>query len=399
MVKGVQDYYRQAGVTPGVPNEQGQHANPYISGTAYPSVPLGNYDVPTGWPGPVARRHQGQVFGPPVSFLREAPQEAKAGVGFKSDHQREDNLFYFHSDHLGSTSYLTDTAGNVSQFVWYAPYGEALVDEHTTTYENPFKFSGKELDDITGLYDHGARNRNPITAVWYGIDELFEKYPENGPYGYCGGNPVKFVDLDGRKLKKCHIVENEIGGLEYTPGWENSEKYWETFAKTLEGFNILKQFANKGDKIGNITFTKNGIYSKYDLRLVEYCFNAKDLGSNKPPYKSNNVITFTICINTIKSTGRTDEEILLTIGHEFFIHFMEYYKDLISGNIDIKQLYSEMNTNKGANDHKNYLEKKCKGSLKFENFKKELNKFYNPQKVWEAIIKHDKRLKKKVNQK
>ena len=399
MVKGVQDYYRQAGVTPGVPNQQGQHANPYISGVAYPSVPLGNYSVPSGWPGPVARRQQGQVFGPPVSFLREAPQEAKAGVGFKSDHQREDNLFYFHSDHLGSTSYLTDTAGNVSQFVWYAPYGEALVDEHTTTYENPFKFSGKELDDITGLYDHGARNRNPITAVWYGIDELFEKYPENGPYGYCGGNPVKFVDLDGRKLKKCHIVENEIGGLEYTPGWENSEKYWETFAKTLEGFNILKQFANKGDKIGNITFTKNGIYSKYDLRLVEYCFNAKDLGSNKPPYKSNNVITFTICINTIKSTGRTDEEILLTIGHEFFIHFMEYYKDLISGNIDIKQLYSEMNTNKGANDHKNYLEKKCKGSLNFENFKKELNKFYNPQKVWEAIIKHDKRLKKKVNQK
>ena len=82
---------------------------------------------------------------------------------------------------------MTDTAVNVSQFVWYAPYGESLVDEHTTTYENPFKFSGKELDDVTGLYDHGARNRNPITAVWYGIDELFEKYPENGPYGYCGG--------------------------------------------------------------------------------------------------------------------------------------------------------------------------------------------------------------------
>ena len=93
---------------------------------------------------------------------------------------------------------MTDTAGNVSQFVWYASYGESLVDEHTTTYENPFKFSGKELDDITGLYDYGARNRNPITAVWYGIDELFEKYPENGPYGYCGGNPVKYFDPDGR---------------------------------------------------------------------------------------------------------------------------------------------------------------------------------------------------------
>ena len=138
------------------------------------------------------------MFGPPVSLLREAPQEAKAGVGFKSDHQREDNLFYFHTDHLGSTSYLTDTAGNVSQFVCYTPYGEAIVDEHLTTYENPFKFSGKELDDITGLYDHGARNRNPITAVWYGIDELFEKYPEISAYAYCHNNPITRIDPTGK---------------------------------------------------------------------------------------------------------------------------------------------------------------------------------------------------------
>ena len=205
MVKGVQDYYRQAGVTPGVPNQQGQHANPYISGVAYPNVPLGDYSVPKGWPGVLDRRQRGDVFGPPVSFLREAPQEAKAGVGFKSDRTYEGDWFYFHTDHLGSTSYLTDTAGNVSQFVWYAPYGEALVDEHTTTYENPFKFSGKELDDITGLYDHGARNRNPITAVWYGIDELFENDPNKSPYHYCGGNPVRFVDPDGRDFK--HISE------------------------------------------------------------------------------------------------------------------------------------------------------------------------------------------------
>ena len=93
----------------------------------------------------------------------------------------------------------------MSQFVWYAPYGESLVDEHLTTYENPFKFSSKELDDVTGLYDHGARNRNPITAVWYGIDELFEKYPENGPYSYCGGNPVRYFDPDGREIEKSSL--------------------------------------------------------------------------------------------------------------------------------------------------------------------------------------------------
>ena len=72
------------------------------------------------------------------------------------------------------------------------------MDEHLTTYENPFKFSGKELDDITGLYDHGARSRNPVSTLWYGVDPLFEKYPDFSPYNYCEENPVKLVDLDGR---------------------------------------------------------------------------------------------------------------------------------------------------------------------------------------------------------
>ncbi|MBQ4034163.1 MAG: hypothetical protein II623_01745 [Paludibacteraceae bacterium] len=117
--------------------------------------------------------------------------------------------------HLGSTSYLTDTAGNVSQFVWYAPYGESLVDEHTTTYENPFKFSGKELDDITGLYDHGARNRNPITAVWYGVDPLYTIFPEISPYQYCHANPVRFVDLNG-------MFDSEKEALKYAESHDAS---------------------------------------------------------------------------------------------------------------------------------------------------------------------------------
>ena len=139
----------------------------------------------------------GDVPGPPVKFESDDMGDVKAGYGFESDHTYEGDWFFFHTDHLGSTSYLTDTAGNVSQFVCYTPYGEAIVDEHLTSYENPFKFSGKELDDITGLYDHGARSRNPISTLWYGVDKLFEKYPEMGPYVYCAGNPIKLVDLDG----------------------------------------------------------------------------------------------------------------------------------------------------------------------------------------------------------
>ena len=180
-----------------------------MADVALPNVELGDYSVPSDWPTNVKFNEPGDVPGPVVQFEDDDQGDVKAGYGFESDNLYEGDWFFFHTDHLGSTSYLTDTAGNVSQFVCYTPYGEAIVDEHLTTYENPFKFSGKELDDITGLYDHGARSRNPISTLWYGVDPLFEKYPDFSPYNYCAGNPVKLVDLDGRKWIK-RVVDGVV---------------------------------------------------------------------------------------------------------------------------------------------------------------------------------------------
>ena len=108
-------------------------------------------------------------------------------------------MFYYHSDHLGSTSYITDRDGSATQFVCYKPYGEALVDEHNTSYEQPWKFNGKELDSETGLYYYGARYYEPVLALWYGVNALAEKYPTMGSYVYCAGNPVRLVDVDGNE--------------------------------------------------------------------------------------------------------------------------------------------------------------------------------------------------------
>ena len=198
--EGLQEFLRNTSITPGVPTQKGQNASPDVTSSAYPNITLGNYDVPSGWPTNVKFSEPGDVPGPPVQFENNDLSEVSAGYGFESDNLKENETYFFHTDHLGSTTYLTDSVGNVCQFVWYAPYGEALVDEHVADYENPFKFSGKELDDITGLYDHGARSRNPVSTLWYGVDPLWEKYPDFSQYNYCAGNPVKFIDPDGRVL-------------------------------------------------------------------------------------------------------------------------------------------------------------------------------------------------------
>ncbi len=76
-----------------------------------------------------------------------------------------------------------------------------LVDEHNTSYEQPWKFNGKELDSETGLYYYGARYYEPVLALWYGVDALTEKYTSVGGYVYCAGNPVRLVDPDGNAPK------------------------------------------------------------------------------------------------------------------------------------------------------------------------------------------------------
>src|SRR5699024_2723702 len=65
--------------------------------------------------------------------------------------------FYFHPDHLGSSSYISNMSGRISQHMEYLPFGETLIEEHKNSNNSPYKFNGKELDDETGNYYYGAR--------------------------------------------------------------------------------------------------------------------------------------------------------------------------------------------------------------------------------------------------
>ena len=162
-------------------------------------TPLGNYDVPSGWPMKPYKRPYGGTPGPPVMYEKPSdPEDEGAGYGYSNAEGLEENdIYFYHSDHLGSTSYITDKDGNATQFVSYKPYGEALVDEHATSFESPWKFNGKELDSETGLYYYGARYYEPVLALWYGVDALAENLSSYSPYVYCYDNPIKVVDHDG----------------------------------------------------------------------------------------------------------------------------------------------------------------------------------------------------------
>ena len=196
-----EEYYKQLGTPPGVPTMKGATADPDNTGIGYNSIitDLGDHSVPEGWIQHPKFNGKGDVPGPPIQWSEpESPDNAQPGYGYiPADTTDTEEIFFYHSDHLGSTSYITDAKANITQFDAYLPYGELLVDEHTSSEDMPYKFNGKEFDEETGLYYYGARYMNPVTNLWYGVDALTEKYPNVGSYIYTLQNPIRLTDYKG----------------------------------------------------------------------------------------------------------------------------------------------------------------------------------------------------------
>lgn len=100
--------------------------------------------------GSTARKHYFAGASRVASKVADKP--AAPGEVFEND---EHIQYFYHADHLGSASYVTDALGLVSQHVQYYPFGETWVEEHSNRQRTPFLFTGKELDEETGLYYFG----------------------------------------------------------------------------------------------------------------------------------------------------------------------------------------------------------------------------------------------------
>jgi RHS repeat-associated protein len=127
--------------------------------------------------------------------------------------------YWYHSDHLGSASYITGADGKVCSNINYFPTGEVFVEQNRQIFNLPYKFNGKELDSETGYYYYGARYYNPKVSLWLNVDPLADYNPHmnsehyidgqhnggvlnqgNGnPYIYCYQNPVKYIDPNGKQ--------------------------------------------------------------------------------------------------------------------------------------------------------------------------------------------------------
>ncbi|WP_253721955.1 RHS repeat domain-containing protein [Treponema sp. OMZ 787] len=271
----------------------------------------------------------------------------------RDNDEQKAKRYYYQSDHLGSAQFVTDWRGKQYEHIEYTPYGELWIEETAPGIDKlPFRFTGKELDEETGLYYYGARYLDPKYSRWLSgdpalndyipkapIDNEAKKHNENLPgmggvfnvvnlhvYHYAGNNPVKYIDPDG----EASILSRRINSNGTVKAYKIASKLGKIFefAKhSLVDYGELKTFKdsygmvhhlgrNQGIKYNELKNVEDRQYSiKYTnmddnitKQAVENALNMERFGGKLPNGKHNNDSAkqkYKILINDCNAFTRT----------------------------------------------------------------------------------------------
>ena len=158
-------------------------------------------------------------------------------------------VYYTIKDHLGNTRIVVsdmnlDGGIDTSEMIQvsdYYPFGA----EHSTskTGDYAYRYNGKEKElglDI-GLLRYGARDMDPWTARFRGVDPIADAFPWVNPYNYAENSPIVNVDLHG--LQKWNINSGVVyGPYRNQKSAENANINWLDIVPTSSGVNNQSGF-------------------------------------------------------------------------------------------------------------------------------------------------------------
>ena len=120
-----------------------------------------------------------------------------------------EDVYYHHTDYLGTTEYITDSSKTIVWSCEYEAFGKVLTKTSSTFATS---YTGKMLDEVTGLYYFNAR--------WYDSDAgrfINEDPARDGLnwYVYCLNNPLVRIDPTGMfdfKFRKQESGDTQTNG-------------------------------------------------------------------------------------------------------------------------------------------------------------------------------------------
>ncbi len=230
-------------------------------------------------------------------------KEEQSGKMVETDH----GAYYYHPDHLGSSSVVTDVDGKFYESLEYFPFGETWIHNKVNREQEstPYKYTAKEQDKETGWYYYGERYLDVRLSRWisadpplrtgeylpkaddldtdhdyyhhYANDEV-SKLPGMGgvynpinldAYHYAGQNPVRLKDADGNYVMSYHPMDNFLSFC------NDKMEYF----STLTGINYemsSRYESNTFDKVAKILLTEltpAGLITRVGLGMNPYKHN------------------------------------------------------------------------------------------------------------------------------
>jgi RHS repeat-associated protein len=199
------------------------------------------------------------------------PQRVASVVDSGLSEQR----LFLHTNHLGSTEFVTTATGAVTEHYEQLPFGEGWVEEVGSGGSSvPYRFTGKEIDEETGLYYFGARHYDPATGLWLSADPAMRDYatgnsrsggmgsPANlNAYGYGWNSPLRMTDPDGREV----VNFRQVSATEWTFDLTNSR-----------GAVVASAYVTH-----NPTFSNNGLVQEAGFTLGPTAFSVVVTPTNR----------------------------------------------------------------------------------------------------------------------
>ena len=132
--------------------------------------------------------------------------------------KKPSGTYYYHTDHLRSSSVVTDASGYKVEEIYYYPFGQTRLDSGSVNLHH--KYTGQEEDAETGLYYYNARYYDPAIGRFVSADTMVPD-PTNpqalNRYSYVLNNPLIFTDPTGHSWLS-HI------GHEIARAWHGVER-------------------------------------------------------------------------------------------------------------------------------------------------------------------------------
>jgi len=220
----------------------------------------------------------------------------------------EENQYSYHSDHLGSSSWITDASGEAYQHMQNMPYGEQFIEQRQSSWGAVYQFTGKERDPETGFDYAHARYYSSDLSIFLSVDPLSEERPNLSPYNYSSWNPVMRIDPNGElddwverngeivydkdvkkgedgKIQNLKEGDKYLGksGSAIDPETDQYTRYNEDGTKTSKPISLEGVEVHGSGAVNNInnpsisTNNKKGYYwNRRDLAVWQHLKNSND---------------------------------------------------------------------------------------------------------------------------